>query len=263
MSEGEWLALLTRALEDGVTGLPGGPSPEIQRQFVGWAGGDALREVHPFYLKVRAAVTAVGPEARVLDFGVGWGRVIGFFARGVRPENLIGVDVDAEIIDTCVQTGVPGQLSVIHPDGQLDVADGSIDVAYCYSVFSHLSEANARHWISELGRVVKPGGRVLLTTQGLRFIDLCRAVRSKKHKEGFDLVIDSFLTDPDRARKTYKSGEFVYGATGGGGVLDADHYGWAAVPRSWWDRVATDFIVETEIDDPAVIEQCIFVLRRR
>ena len=40
---------------------------------------------------------------------------------------------------------------------------GAIDVAYLYSVASHLPEAHLRIYLGELARVLAPGGRVFLT----------------------------------------------------------------------------------------------------
>jgi len=46
---------------------------------------------------------------------------------------------------------------------RLPAAPGSVDLAYLYSVFSHLPEAHLRVYLGELARVLAPGGRVFLT----------------------------------------------------------------------------------------------------
>jgi 2-polyprenyl-3-methyl-5-hydroxy-6-metoxy-1,4-benzoquinol methylase len=50
----------------------------------------------------------------------------------------------------------------IHPS---DYREGTFDMIYAYSVFSHLSEQCHLAWASEFARILKPGGTVCLTTQ--------------------------------------------------------------------------------------------------
>ena len=48
-------------------------------------------------------------------------------------------------------------------DWRFPVADGSVDRALALSVFTHLDGPTARHYLRELARVLRPGGRALLT----------------------------------------------------------------------------------------------------
>lgn len=43
---------------------------------------------------------------------------------------------------------------------------GYFDVAYCFSVFTHLNERMQNLWLLELKRILKPGGILLLTVHG-------------------------------------------------------------------------------------------------
>lgn len=47
--------------------------------------------------------------------------------------------------------------------------DDSIDIAYCSSVFTHLTDDLCRQWVAELARVVRPGGLIAFTTAGMSF----------------------------------------------------------------------------------------------
>ena len=40
----------------------------------------------------------------------------------------------------------------------LRFADGSFDIVYAYSVFSHLSERVQLRWVEEFARILRPGG---------------------------------------------------------------------------------------------------------
>jgi SAM-dependent methyltransferase len=265
LSDEEWLDLMIEGLERGRPGVPGGPPPEVQARFVGWSGEAALRECFEFYL---LAKRLAGPDrlaGRVLDFGVGWGRLIRLFAHDVTPDRLHGVDVDPEIVGVCGETGVPGVLEVVEPGAALPFPDGHFTLAYAYSVFSHLSADAAEHAFGELARVLGPGGQLTFTTQGSRFLDLCCAIRDKARSgslEPAEATIDSFFPDPQRARKTFRKGGHVYSGVGGSGVLTGDFYGWAAVPERWLRKHARGFEVESITDDPAVNEQVVVTLRR-
>lgn len=258
----EWLDVLIEGLERGRDGVPGGPSAETQARFVGWSGAEALRECYPFYRLAKESVEQSLPESTILDFGVGWGRLIRFFAREVQASRLHGVDVDPEILEVCRATHVPGDLRLVGPGEPLPYRDSMFDLAYAYSVFSHLSESAARQSLGELGRVLRPGGVLLVTTQGRRFLELCRAVRSKTDRQGFELTVDGWFDDPDGALEAFLKGFHVYTGTGGGGVLSPEFYGWAAVPEAWFRRESPDLEIVTVVDDPAINEQVIFVLRK-
>src|SRR5712692_4214174 len=82
--------------------LPRAPNDQTQRNFVGSAGKQALEEGLRFYQVIKRQCRELGhplsPETRILDFGCGWGRIFRFFLKDVPAKNLLGVDVDPEII---------------------------------------------------------------------------------------------------------------------------------------------------------------------
>lgn len=267
-SEQEWLDLLIEGLEEGREGVPGGPPVAIQSQFVGWSGGAAMRECFPFYQLTKRLYRGDLGAANVLDFGVGWGRLIRLFAHEVPEAQLFGVDVDPEILDICASTGVPGTFSHVQPGGRLPFEDGTFGLAYAYSVFSHLSADAALAAFAELARVVQPGGQLTFTTQGRRFLQLCVAIRDKRlHRTDEPLsdaeaMIDQFWDDPVRARDEFEAGRHVYTGIGGSGVLTGDFYGWAAAPEEWLRANLVGFEIQDVTDDPAVNEQVVITLRR-
>lgn len=99
--------------------------------------------------------------ADVLDFGCGCGRVARHVlaADGVR---LVGTDLNPKLSAWC-RANLPGRWLDNDPRPPLALADGSIDVVYALSVFTHLYDEGARAWLAELARVVRPGGLALLT----------------------------------------------------------------------------------------------------
>jgi SAM-dependent methyltransferase len=262
----EWLELMIDGLEGRRADVPGGPPSEVQTRFVGLSGGSALRKCFGFYRLTKRLYGGDLADDCVLDFGVGWGRMMRLFAHDVPREHLFGVDVDAEILDVCKQTEVPGSLGLVEPGGRLPFDDASFGLAYAYSVFSHLSAEAALEAFGELARVVRPGGQLTFTIQGRRFLKLCCTLRKKSRRNVLteaEATIDSFFEDPFLARANYGKGEYVFTGIGGtAGVLTGDFYGWAAIPESWLRSNLRHFVLDDITDDPAVDEQVIVTARR-
>lgn len=103
---------------------------------------------------------------RVLDFGCGCGRTIRWFLRDCGDVEFHGVDADTDAVDWCDTHLRPGHFLAIAPDPPLPYAAEYFDVVYCISVFTHLNESMQDIWFTELRRVLKPGGVLLLTVYG-------------------------------------------------------------------------------------------------
>jgi SAM-dependent methyltransferase len=236
------LATVQERVQDGLT-FPGFPSVETQQNFVGSANEQALQEANTFYLLVKNSCQTLGiPLARksnILDFGVGWGRIIRFFLKDVAIDGLYGVDVDPEIVATCRSIGVPGNLSRVEPTGALPFKDDTFHVVYAYSVFSHLSEPAHLFWLQELSRIIRPGGLFVATTQPRQFFSFCESLQGKTHDFGWYRTLAEAFPDPSRALAEYDAGQFVYAPTGAGEYRDASFFGEAAIPRAYVQRVWT------------------------
>src|SRR6185369_7842479 len=106
----------------------------------------------------------VSQRKRVLDWGVGCGRVARYFG-AVPGVELFGVDVDADNVDWCSRN-LPGQYRKIplRPPAPLDAA--SFDLIYGISVLTHLREPDQHAWLAELDRLAAPNAIVLLSFHG-------------------------------------------------------------------------------------------------
>ncbi len=97
---------------------------------------------------------------RVLDLGCGDGRFTTMIdAAGGQ---VVGMDVAEAALGRARRQhpGLEFQLAPI--DGPLPAADGSFDLLWASEVIEHV--ADTARWLSEVRRVLSPGGRVLLTT---------------------------------------------------------------------------------------------------
>lgn len=102
----------------------------------------------------------VAAGERVLDLGCGAGEFSAALAdAGAQP---IGVDVAAEALRRAAQR-VPGLDLRLWRDGEpLPLDDASVDTVWAGEVIEHV--ADVAPWLSEVRRVLRPRGTLLLTT---------------------------------------------------------------------------------------------------
>lgn len=121
---------------------------------------------------IRAALDRVLPPAwewrgkSVLDFGCGAGRTLRHFATEAQVAEFWGSDIDVESIRWLQENLDPPfravQSGVLPP---LPFDDGSFDLVYCVSVFTHLADEWAA-WLLELRRVLRDDGLLIATFMG-------------------------------------------------------------------------------------------------
>ena len=108
-------------------------------------------------------------QTAVLDWGVGCGRVARHLAPGLGAA-FFGCDIDADNVAWC-NANLPGSYVASRLEPPLPYADGTFDVIYGVSVFTHLRDEWELRWLKELHRVLKPGGTMLVTVHGQTAID--------------------------------------------------------------------------------------------
>ncbi|MBL8924559.1 MAG: methyltransferase domain-containing protein [Myxococcaceae bacterium] len=276
LSDADWHAVLKRSLKepviDGVR-FPGFPDDSTQALFTSHKGDAALNEAFTFFQIAQAACSRfgkpLGRATRLLDFGVGWGRIVRYFLRDVAPQNIHGVDVTPQVLGICQSLLPVGDYRLVKPRGAFDYADASFDLVTAFSVFSHLSADNGLHWIREMHRVVAPGGLVVLTTLSRSFVALCRDVATNPGASDWAKGMAESVTRsyPDWKTKLAKfpEDELLYLSSGGGfDSLAPDDYGWAMVPAAWARKNWGPYFEVVEYaDDPAKLAQAYMTLRRR
>jgi len=109
---------------------------------------------------VRRCLTHLGialEHRRVLDWGCGRGRWLGFFA--ARQATAVGVDLSSDAAKICRGKGfVVCQGSI----AALPFADCSFDIVSSITVIQHVVPEDQEAAIRELQRVLKPGGHAVL-----------------------------------------------------------------------------------------------------
>lgn len=211
--------------------LPAFPPDELQISTTGQAGYPTLKEAFVFYEDCLKAFSECGLEIdfswKILDFGVGWGRIARFFLERIPKQNLFGIDVTESFIEICKETFNSQNFFVCDAFPPTKFDDNSFDLIVAYSVFSHLSESACASWMKEFHRILKPGGGVAVTTRGRPFFDYCESLRDT-NPTGYSLALSRMFENFDEAREIYDSGGFVHsnanGVTGGG-AMNASFYG--------------------------------------
>jgi len=260
-SDKQWLDCLQSSVDCRVVKnvrLPGFPDVNMQTGSVGSAGKGALQEAFKFYLYVRAAARDAGlplaQTSRVLDFGVGWGRIIRCFLRDVSPSGLHGVDVSERFLDAVRSTEVPGDFRLIQPAGKLPFEDNFFDVVFSYSVFTHLPEELQDNWLREIRRVLKPGGIMVATVEPVRFVEfieeLSKAenIASQWHRE----LVAALKAKPN-ASVLLKEKGFVFLETNNGKTYGDTIMTEGYVGRHWGQF----FNVKSYLDDPIQFKQAV------
>jgi SAM-dependent methyltransferase len=115
-----------------------------------------------------AAHLALSELGGVLDLGCGCGRVTRYWDTFAGAES--GSDVSTNAIEWCRRNLSFGQFESNALGPPLVFDDGSFDLVYALSVFTHLTADLQIAWRDELRRVLRPGGLLLVTTHGRSYV---------------------------------------------------------------------------------------------
>ena len=179
--------------------------------------------------EVAARVSPDTGHLRLLDYGAGWGRITRLFLRSFAPQHISAVDVDERLVASGEEL-LPGlDFQRIDSGGKLPYPDDTFDVVVANSVFSHLSEGLQIRTLSELSRVTKPDGLLLLTV--LNPDHYARWLLSDRPRRW----INGVLGEESAVQARLAKGELVFGVTG-----KWPDYGIAVIPEGWaaanWGR---------------------------
>jgi len=118
-----------------------------------WYPEERLSNDEPFR---RMVYEAVGPESRVLDAGAGAGQLFPYQLKG-RVREILGVDLDPR-----VKTNPQLDVGIVADLAHIPIDDDSCDVVFSRYVLEHI--ADPKPFLSEMNRVLKPGGHFLFLT---------------------------------------------------------------------------------------------------
>lgn len=166
-------------LADSLSGRREDLVPPRRLNFV---GGPDYRATGDEFMRYFTELAGLEPRHRVLDVGCGIGRMArpltAYLATG---GSYDGIDIDRTGIDWCT-ANITARFPDFHfqridvlnkhynPKGSVKAseyrfpfADGQFDLVFLTSVFTHMYPDDVEHYLSEIGRVLRPGGTCLIT----------------------------------------------------------------------------------------------------
>ncbi|HEY0516809.1 MAG TPA: methyltransferase domain-containing protein [Solirubrobacteraceae bacterium] len=129
-----------------------------------------------FELRRSFLLDRVQPGERVLDVGSGEG----LFASALRGAGarVLAADVAEEPLRRAQRRDPALEVALIGAEGGWELPDAAFDVVWAGEVIEHVADTAA--WLSELRRVLRSGGRLLLSTPSLGRAQLLAAALSRR-----------------------------------------------------------------------------------
>ncbi len=141
-----------------------------------WRAIPPRLEPEHFALRLSFLLERVPPGARVLDLGCGEGRFAERLQRA--GAEVLAVDVAEEPLRRARAGNPELRTQLIDGEGEWDIPDASFDVVWAGEVIEHVADTS--RWLSELRRVLRSGGRLLLSTPELGAFGLLSAALSRR-----------------------------------------------------------------------------------
>ncbi|MCC6816013.1 MAG: class I SAM-dependent methyltransferase [Saprospiraceae bacterium] len=161
---------------------------------------------------------------KILDWGCGPGRIIRHLPELTHRQcEYYATDYNKNSIEWCSQNlpYISFNCNTIHAN--LPYLDDSMDIIYGISIITHLSEKSHYSWYRELFRILKPGGILLLTTQGDNFCVKLSDLETANFREG-KLVIRGKVKEGHRTYSAFHPPEFMKTLLSNGIILEHKVY---------------------------------------
>lgn len=119
----------------------------------------------------------------MLDFGCGCGRVLRHWQH-LSPTQVHGAEPNEKLAGWCERNLPFARVLRSEPLPPLPYASDGFDLVYAISVFTHLTEWAQLLWLAELERIIRPGGLLLLTLHGDRYLGSLTPEERRAYEEG-------------------------------------------------------------------------------
>lgn len=166
---------------DGLDFVRGKRDPLVPPRYLDFAGHLLFAQAGQENFRHLKELCGLQPTHRILDIGCGIGRMAIPFTSYLTTGSYEGLDVVPSGIRWC-QKNITAKYpklrfqvadiynKMYNPGGRFECAqyrfpfaDGEFDVVFLVSVFTHLLPRDMEHYVSEISRVLRPGGKLLFT----------------------------------------------------------------------------------------------------
>jgi ubiquinone/menaquinone biosynthesis C-methylase UbiE len=205
---------------DGVDLLFGRRKALVPPRYLNFAGDGDFEATGNEFLRYLADPGGLRPEHKVLDVGSGIGRMARPLTTFLTSGSYEGLDIVPEGIRWCEKHISPAyanfhfQLADVNnlmynPRGRFQAAeyrfpfaDNDFDFSFLTSVFTHMRKVEVERYLAEVARVLRPGGRCLITFFLLNG-ESRRLVKERRSSLDFHYPLEGCWTDdanvPERA----------------------------------------------------------------
>ncbi|MDX2266290.1 MAG: class I SAM-dependent methyltransferase [Hyphomicrobiales bacterium] len=153
--------------------LPTVPNPDLQKIWNGHSGRDLLIRSVSAIQSLELGIARYKPTALngavLLDFGCGWGRLTRFLPRLTSAANIWALDPMESSLEQCRIHRVPGNFRLSDRLPTSLPLDCKFDVAFSYSVFTHLSDTAALCALKALRNAAAENALLMITIRPIEY----------------------------------------------------------------------------------------------
>jgi ubiquinone/menaquinone biosynthesis C-methylase UbiE len=124
-------------------------------------------------------VAGLPPAEHTLDLGCGDGRL----TRKLRAGSVAAADVSRVALGRAEKRVPEAEIAVLKPDEPLPFVDSEFELVVCVETIEHVRDVQL--FLSEIRRVLRPGGGLALTTPAHSRLDALRLL-ARGFESGFD-----------------------------------------------------------------------------
>lgn len=200
----------------------GVPDHARQKRVMGWANDTRFAIYGATHMRMIERIAAryarpYGACARLLDLGVGCGRIIRHTIEAHPHLECHGIDIDADNVDWCVANIPGGHFDVGPLQPPLSFPDGYFDIVHANSVFTHFDEETQDRWLAEIARILSPSGVAILSVSGETAVAyagmssewIAEWRRAGIDSRGVSRDLTGHVADEEYYRNTYHTRDYV------------------------------------------------------
>jgi SAM-dependent methyltransferase len=158
----------------------------VQKRWTGSSGWELLRQSTSFMSFLASEYTIQTDRsirnAKILDFGVGWGRLMRLLPFFTDPAAVFGIDPWQESLDHAKAARLLGRLEKSESEPtDLPFPGEQFDLVYAFSVFTHINSRTAQCCLSAIRKRMQPNGLAIITVRPPEFWDYLATQRGRTY----------------------------------------------------------------------------------